>query len=198
MAHLIAPSILTASFLDLRSEIEMVNNSKADWLHLDIMDGVFVPNLTFGFPVIWQIKEVSAKPLDVHLMIVEPEKHLESFKDAGADKLNVQFEACTNLYKTIHAIKSLGMEAGVAISPDTPVQVLEDILPELDLVLNMTVHPGYGAQGFIPGSYEKIGQLRELIQKTGSKALVQVDGGVDLSGVVARVALASFNPVRAA
>jgi len=183
MAHLIAPSILTASFLDLRSEIEMVNNSSADWLHLDIMDGVFVPNLTFGFPVIRQIKEVSAKPLDVHLMIVEPEKHLESFKDAGADKLTVHYEACTNLHKTIRTIKFLGMEAGLAISPDTPVQVLEDILPELDLVLNMTVHPGYGAQSFIPGSYEKIRQLRKLIQKTGSKALVQVDGGVDLSNI---------------
>jgi ribulose-phosphate 3-epimerase len=183
MSHLIAPSILTANFLDLRAAIEMVNSSEADWLHLDIMDGVFVPNMTFGFPVISQIKELSTKPLDTHLMIVEPDRHLESFLAAGADMLTVHYEACTHLDRTIDTIKSLGMKAGVAINPHTSVRLLENILPDLDLVLNMTVNPGYGAQSLIEYSYRKIRQLRELIEKTGSKALIQIDGGVGLGNL---------------
>lgn len=184
MSHLIAPSILTANFLDLRGVIEMINQSQADWLHLDIMDGAFVPNITFGFPIIKQIKEISKKPLDVHLMIIEPEKHIEEFRKSGADILTIHYEACKNLPQTIQIIKTLGMKAGVAISPDTPPGVLENILPELDMVLNMTVHPGYGAQGFIEKSYEKIAELKELIKKTGSKALIQVDGGIGLHNLV--------------
>ena len=139
MSHLISPSILTADFLDLRGVIELINQSEADWLHLDIMDGVFVPNMTFGFPIIKQIREISEKPLDVHLMIVEPEKHVEEFRKSGAEILTIHYEACKNLPETIEIIKTLGMKAGVAISPDTPPQVLEDILPELYMVLNMTL-----------------------------------------------------------
>ncbi len=183
MSHLIAPSILTANFLELRKEVEMINGSEADWLHLDIMDGVFVPNMTFGFPVIKLIKEISTKPLDTHLMIVEPDRHLESFLAAGADMLTVHYEACTHLDRTIDTIKSLGMKAGVAINPHTSVQLLENILPDLDLVLNMTVNPGYGAQSLIEYSYRKIRQLRELIAKTGSNALIQIDGGVGLANL---------------
>ena len=183
MSHLIAPSILTANFLELRKEVEMINGSEADWLHLDIMDGVFVPNMTFGFPVIKLIKEISTKPLDTHLMIVEPDRHLESFLASGADMLTVHYEACTHLDRTIDTIKSLGMKAGVAINPHTSVQLLENILPDLDLVLNMTVNPGYGAQSLIEYSYRKIRQLRELIAKTGSNALIQIDGGVGLGNL---------------
>jgi len=183
MSHLIAPSILTANFLELRKEVEMINSSEADWIHLDIMDGVFVPNMTFGFPVIKRIKEISTKPLDTHLMIVEPDRHLESFLAAGADMLTVHYEACTHLDRTIDTIKSLGMKAGVAINPHTSVQLLENILPDLDLVLNMTVNPGYGAQSLIEYSYRKIRQLRELIAKTGSNALIQIDGGVGLGNL---------------
>jgi ribulose-phosphate 3-epimerase len=183
MSHLIAPSILTANFLDLRNAIEMVNRSEADWLHLDIMDGVFVPNMTFGFPIIKLIKEISTKPLDTHLMIVEPDRHLERFLAAGADMLTVHYEACIHLDRTIDTIKSLGMKAGVAINPHTSVRLLENILPDLDLVLNMTVNPGYGAQSLIEYSYRKIRQLRELIDKTGSSALIQIDGGVGLGNL---------------
>jgi ribulose-phosphate 3-epimerase len=161
----------------------MINGSEADWIHLDIMDGVFVPNMTFGFPVIKLIKEISTKPLDTHLMIVEPDRHLESFLAAGADMLTVHYEACTHLDRTIDTIKSLGMKAGVAINPHTSVQLLENILPDLDLVLNMTVNPGYGAQSLIEYSYRKIRQLRELIEKTGSNALIQIDGGVGLGNL---------------
>lgn len=183
MSHLIAPSILTANFLDLRAAIEMINGSEADWLHLDIMDGVFVPNLTFGFPVIKLIRKISTKPLDTHLMIVEPDRHLESFRDAGADMLTVHYEACIHLDRTIDTIKSLGMKAGVAINPHTSVRLLENVLPNLDLVLNMTVNPGYGAQSFIEYSYQKIRQLREMIDQSGSSALIQIDGGVGLGNL---------------
>ena len=184
MSHLIAPSILTADFLDLRKEIEMINRSEADWLHLDIMDGAFVSNMTFGFPIIRQIKEISKKPLDVHLMIIEPEKHIEEFRKSGADWLTLHYEACKDLPAAIEKMKSLGLKAGVAISPDTPPGVIENVLPDLDLVLNMTVHPGYGAQGFIEASYDKISELKKLIKKTGSKALIQVDGGIGLHNLV--------------
>jgi ribulose-phosphate 3-epimerase len=184
MPHLIAPSILTANFLDLRSVIEMINRSEADWLHLDIMDGVFVPNMTFGFPIIRQIRQVSTKPLDVHLMIVEPDRHLEEFRKSGADILTVHYEACPDLAASIRAMKSLGMKAGVSIKPATPAGVLEEFLPDIDMVLNMTVNPGFGAQAFIEESYGKIAELKALIQKTGSKSLIQVDGGIGLHNLV--------------
>lgn len=183
MSHLIAPSILTANFLELRVAVEMINGSEADWLHLDIMDGVFVPNMTFGFPIIKLIKEISTKPLDTHLMIVEPDRHLERFRDAGADMLTVHYEACTHLDRTIDTIKSLGMKAGVAINPHTSVHLLENVLPALDLVLNMTVNPGYGAQSFIEYSYKKIRKLREMRDQSGSRALIQIDGGVGLGNL---------------
>ena len=183
MSHLIAPSILTANFLDLRKEVEMVNRSDADWIQLDIMDGVFVPNITFGFHIIRQIKSIAKKPLDAHLMIVDPDRYLEEFRDSGVDKLTVHFESSIHLHRTIQQIKKLGMDAGVAINPHTPVHVLETILPEIDLVLNMTVNPGFGAQSFIGFSIEKIRALKKLINETGSKALIQVDGGVDLKNI---------------
>jgi len=183
MSHLIAPSILTANFLDLQKEVEMVNESEADWIHLDIMDGVFVPNITFGFHIIRQIKAIARKPMDAHLMIVEPDRYLEEFRNAGVDKLTVHYEACTHLHRTIQQIKSLGMDAGVAINPHTPVHLLDTILPDLDLVLNMTVNPGFGAQTFIDFSYKKIRTLKRLIKETGSRALIQIDGGVDLSNI---------------
>ena len=176
--HLIAPSILTADFLHLEKEIEMVNNSQADLLHLDIMDGVFVPNLTFGFPVIRQIKSISQKPLDVHLMIVDPDRYLEDYRDAGADWQTVHYEACTHLHRTIHRIKELGMQAAVSLNPHTDVTLLENILPDLNMVLIMTVNPGFGGQSFIKNSYQKIRKLKKIILESGSDTLIQVDGGV--------------------
>ena len=184
MTHLIAPSILTANFLDLGNEIEMINRSQADWVHLDIMDGVFVPNLTFGFHVILKLREITDKPLDAHLMIIDPDRHLEKFLASGVDKLTVHYEACTHLHRTVQTIKSYGMDAGVAINPHTPVSVLEDILPDLDLVLIMTVNPGFGAQEFIENSYKKIRQLREMIDKSGSRTLIQIDGGVNENNII--------------
>jgi ribulose-phosphate 3-epimerase len=183
MSHLIAPSILTASFLELGSEIEMLNQSQADWVHLDIMDGSFVPNLTFGFHVVRQVRRITDLPLDAHLMIVEPWKHIREFRDSGVDKLTVHYEACPDLPAVISEIKDLGMDAGVAISPDTPVSVLEEILPDIDLVLNMTVHPGYGAQKFIEKSWDKIRELRKMIDDAGSSTLIQVDGGIGLGNI---------------
>lgn len=183
MSHLIAPSILTADFLKLGDEIAMVNRSKADWIHLDIMDGMYVPNISFGFHIIRHISKVADKPLDAHLMIVDPDRYLEGFKEAGVDRLTVHLEACTHLHRTIQAIHDLDMSAGVAINPHTPVSQLETILPDLDLVLNMTVDPGFGAQEFIEFSYKKVRELKKLIKDTGSKALIQVDGGVDLDNI---------------
>jgi ribulose-phosphate 3-epimerase len=183
MSHLISPSILTASFLDLRREVEMLNSSDADWIHLDIMDGVFVPNISFGFAIIKQIKSIARKPLDAHLMITDPDRYIDEFRHSGVDKLTVHYETNVHLHRTIQHIKSLGMDAGVAINPHTPVHVLETILPDLDMILNMTVNPGYGAQTFIDFSYKKIKDLKELINKTDSKALIQVDGGVDLTNI---------------
>ena len=176
--HLISPSILTADFLHLESEIEMVNQSEADLIHLDIMDGVFVPNLTFGFPVIRQIKKVSSKPLDVHLMIVDPDRYLEAYRDAGADWLTVHYETCTHLHRTIQRIRELGMKPAVSLNPHTDVSLLEPILPDLNMVLIMTVNPGFGGQKFIEGSWDKIRKLKKMIKDAGAKTLIQVDGGV--------------------
>lgn len=188
MQHLIAPSILSADFTNLESEIKLLNKSEADWIHVDVMDGHFVPNITLGFPVISQIKKHAQKPLDVHLMISQPERYLEEFKKAGSDILTVHFEACTHLHRTIQQIKSLGMKAGVSIVPHTPVHLLEDIIEDIDLVLIMSVNPGFGGQKFIPNSYKKIKQTKDLIQATNSKALVELDGGVDSSNASQLVA----------
>lgn len=176
--HLIAPSILTADFLHLEREIEMLNRSEADLLHLDIMDGVFVPNLTFGFPVIRQIKSISKKPLDVHLMVVNAEQYLEQYRDAGADWLTVHYEACTHLHRTIHRIRELGMKPAVSLNPHTDVSLLENVLPDLNMVLVMTVNPGFGGQRFIEQSYQKIRKLKKMISDAGLNTLIQVDGGV--------------------
>jgi ribulose-phosphate 3-epimerase len=183
MSHLIAPSILTADFLNLAGEIDLINQSNADWIHLDIMDGAFVPNITFGFHIIKQIKRVAKKPLDVHLMIMDPDRYLESFHESGADILTIHYEACNHLHRAVQKIKSLGMDAGVAINPHTPVHFLETILPDLDMVLNMTVNPGFGAQTFIESSYQKIRKLKDLIRQTKSSALIQVDGGIGLQNI---------------
>ncbi len=178
MSHLIAPSILAADFANLQKEIEMVNQSEADWFHIDVMDGVFVPNISFGMPVISAIKKHAKKPMDVHLMIVDPDKFIKDFKKAGADILTVHYEVCNHLHRTVQTIKQEGMQAGVSLNPHTPVAVLEDIIADLDMVLIMSVNPGFGGQSFIENTYKKIKQLRELIKKTGSKALIEVDGGV--------------------
>lgn len=185
--HLIAPSLLAADFANLASEVEMINNSDADWLHLDIMDGVFVPNISFGIPVIEAVNAIAKKPLDVHLMIVQPERYIDAFKKAGAHLLNVHYEASTHLHRTIESIHIAGMKAGVTLNPHTPVSVLEEIIPMLDLVLIMSVNPGFGGQKFIPGSFDKISRLKELIQKKNSPALIEVDGGVDNTNAAALV-----------
>jgi len=179
MNHLISPSLLSADFGNLKNEIGMVNESVADWLHLDIMDGLFVPNISFGFPVLNRIKELTTKPMDVHLMIVDPDRYLMRFRDAGANILTVQYEACTHLHRTVTAIKELGMKAGVALNPHTPVSLLKNILPYVDLVLIMTVNPGFGGQEFIQESYNKIEILREMIDSGGYEILIEVDGGID-------------------
>jgi ribulose-phosphate 3-epimerase len=177
---LIAPSLLSANFLNLQSDCNMLNESKADWFHLDVMDGKFVPNISFGMSVIKQIRKATSKFFDVHLMIVEPEKYAEEFKDAGADNLTVHLEACPHLHRNIQQIKSLGMKAGVAINPSTPVFLLQDIIADIDLVCLMSVNPGFGGQSFIPHSIQKIKELKALIDNTGSSAKIEVDGGVSL------------------
>lgn len=179
MKHLVAPSILSADFANLGRDIEMINNSQADWIHVDVMDGMFVPNISFGMPVLKAIQPLANKFLDVHLMIVQPERYVQDFKDAGAQGLTVQYEACMHLHKTIHDIKKAGMKAGVAINPHTPVSVLEDVIQDLDLVLVMSVNPGWGGQKFIEQSLKKIRDAKALIERTGSPALIEVDGGVD-------------------
>lgn len=180
MSHLVAPSILAADFGNLHRDINLINNSNADWIHIDVMDGVFVPNISFGFPVIKSVKKVAKKPLDVHLMIVEPDKYIEDFKNVGADILNVHYEACTHLHRTIQHIKHLGMKAAVTINPHTPVAMLENIIKDLDMVLIMSVNPGFGGQQFINFTYEKIKALANLIYQKNTNTLIEVDGGVDL------------------
>lgn len=181
MSHFLAPSLLSADFGNLKHEIELVNNSQADWFHIDVMDGVFVPNISFGMPVIKHIKNHAQKPLDVHLMIVDPNRYIKDFADCGADILTVHYEACTHLHRTVQLIKSFGMKAGVSINPHTPVSVLEEILPDIDVVLIMSVNPGFGGQSFIDSSLQKIAKLKTMIQKAGVNTLIEVDGGVSIT-----------------
>ena len=180
MQHLIAPSLLSADFSNLIKDIELINISDADWFHIDVMDGVFVPNISFGFPVIKSIKKYADKPLDVHLMIVDPDRYIKQFKEAGADLISVHYEACTHLHRTIQLIKSYGSKAGVVLNPHTGVNLLEDIISEIDLVTVMSVNPGFGGQKFIQNTYQKINKLRNIISKSHSAALIEVDGGVTL------------------
>jgi ribulose-phosphate 3-epimerase len=205
---IIAPSVLSADFANIQRDVEMINNSQADWFHVDIMDGVFVPNISFGFPVLKSIKKHAKKPLDVHLMIVEPDRYVAIFKEAGADILTVHIEACPHLHRSIQNIKANGMKAGVALNPHTSVSQLENIIADVDLVCVMSVNPGFGGQKFIRQTYEKIKQLKELITKTDSAALIEIDGGVDLNNaslliqagadvlVAGNTVFASPNPVQ--
>jgi len=176
---LIAPSVLAADFANLQRDVEMLNVSEADWIHIDIMDGMFVPNISFGLPVTAAINKHAKKPLDVHLMIVQPERYLAAFREAGAEILTVHYEACPHLHRTIQQIKGLGAQAGVALNPHTPVSVLEDVIADLDLVLIMSVNPGFGGQKFIERTYERVRQAAALIEKEGSKAVIEIDGGVN-------------------
>jgi ribulose-phosphate 3-epimerase len=185
---IIAPSILSADFLNLGRDIEMINNSEAEWFHLDVMDGTYVPNISYGMSIIAQMKKAATKTFDVHLMIVNPEKYFEEFKKAGADVLTVHYEASTHLHRNIQAIKALGMKAGVALNPHTPVHVLEDIIADIDLVLIMSVNPGFGGQKFITRALDKISKVKGMIERSGSSALIEVDGGVTLDNAAQLVA----------
>jgi ribulose-phosphate 3-epimerase len=179
MNHLIAPSVLSADFANLKHDLEMLNNSEADWIHFDVMDGVFVPNISFGFPILKAIKPLTEKPIDVHLMIVNPDQYIEQFAQAGAANITVHFEACTHLNRTIQAIKSAGCTAGVALNPHTPVSFLEDIITELDLVLIMSVNPGFGGQSFIANTYKKLYDLKALSKNRNPDLKIEVDGGIN-------------------
>jgi len=187
MNHLVSPSLLAADFLNLGKDVVMVNKSLADWIHCDIMDGLFVPNISFGLPVIEHVGKIAEKPLDVHLMIVDPDRYLSRFHDAGASILTVQYEACFHLHRTVTEIRNLGMKAGVAINPHTPVSLLVNILPFIDMVLIMTVNPGFGGQSFITESYNKIRALRKMIDDGGYNILIEVDGGIDITNAASLV-----------
>lgn len=181
MSHIVAPSVLSANFANLQADIEMINSSNADWFHVDVMDGVFVPNISFGFPVLKSLQKLAKKPLDVHLMIVDPDKFTAAFKDAGANILTVHYEACPHLHRSVQNIRNQGMKAGVAINPHTPVHVLDDIITDIDLVCMMSVNPGFGGQKFIENTFDKIKRLKDLIIQKKSGALIEIDGGVDLN-----------------
>lgn len=183
MSHKIAPSILSADFLNLGEDIEMINNSEADWIHCDVMDGSFVPNISFGFPIIKHVSKIAKKPLDVHLMIVQPEKYIQEVKDAGAYMMTVHYEASPHLHRTVGAIHEAGMKAGVTLNPHTPICLLEDIIEDVDMVLLMSVNPGFGGQKFIQNSLKKISELKEMILRKNLSTLIEVDGGVNVNNV---------------
>lgn len=179
MSHLIAPSVLAADFANIQRDFEMINSSKADWFHIDVMDGVFVPNISFGIPVIMAMKKHAQKPLDIHLMISNPDKYISKFRQIGADILSVHYEVCPHLHRTLQAIKAEGMKAGVAINPHTPVSMLSNIIQDIDLVCLMSVNPGFGGQSFIDHTYEKTRQLKKLIIDNKANTLIEIDGGVN-------------------